>query len=54
MKRVSLMIILFLILSLIPININAQENLAGDRLLGTGKYDDFEKPEVCGSCHVDF
>jgi hypothetical protein len=25
----------------------------GDALLGTGKYDDFEKPGVCASCHVD-
>ncbi|NLP09494.1 hypothetical protein GX408_03750 [bacterium] len=25
----------------------------GDALKGTRKYDDFEKPEVCKSCHVD-
>jgi hypothetical protein len=27
---------------------------AGDELLGSGSYDQFEKPQVCGSCHVDF
>ncbi len=32
----------------------AQEQLAGEELLGSGSYDDFEKPEVCGTCHVDF
>jgi len=27
---------------------------AGDALLGTGSYDQFEKPKACGTCHVDF
>jgi len=27
---------------------------AGDALLGTGSYDQFEKPQACGTCHVDF
>jgi len=27
---------------------------AGDELLGSGSYDDFEKPKTCGSCHTDF
>lgn len=27
----------------------------GDEALGTRKYADFDKPEVCGSsCHIDF
>ncbi|MFH1756022.1 MAG: multiheme c-type cytochrome, partial [Candidatus Latescibacterota bacterium] len=26
---------------------------SGDALLGTGQYDQFEKPQVCGSCHLD-
>jgi hypothetical protein len=26
---------------------------SGDGLLGTGSYDQFEKPTACGSCHVD-
>jgi hypothetical protein len=26
---------------------------SGDELLGTGSYDDFERPKACGSCHVD-
>ncbi len=32
----------------------AQNAPSGDALLGTGKYDDFEKSEACGSCHLDF
>ncbi len=33
----------------------AQEKRAGDEALGSRKYDDYQKPEFCGtSCHVDF
>lgn len=33
----------------------AQEALpAGDDALGSKSYDDYEKPEVCASCHTDF
>ena len=32
----------------------AEGPAAGDAALGTRSYDDYEKPEVCGSCHVDF
>jgi len=31
----------------------AQDNPAGDELLGTGSYDQFENPLICGSCHID-
>jgi hypothetical protein len=27
---------------------------SGDGLMGTGSYEQFEKPRACGSCHVDF
>ncbi len=30
------------------------EGVSGDAALGTRSYDDFEKPETCGSCHVEF
>lgn len=33
--------------------INAQEIPAGEESLGTRTYDQFEKPEVCKSCHTD-
>jgi hypothetical protein len=32
----------------------AQSAPAGGAALGTKKYDDYEKPDVCASCHVDF
>ena len=31
----------------------AQEKVGGDEALGTKKYDQYEKPEVCKSCHID-
>ncbi|MBN2102822.1 NapC/NirT family cytochrome c [bacterium] len=31
----------------------AQESAAGKGLLGTRKYNDYEKPEACQSCHTD-
>ena len=31
----------------------SQDAVHGDDLLNTGSYDDFEKPAVCGSCHID-
>ncbi len=33
--------------------INAQNIPAGEEALGTKSYDQFEKPEVCKSCHTD-
>ena len=33
--------------------INAQDIPTGDEALGTKTYDQFEKPEVCKSCHTD-
>lgn len=39
---------------LIPYSILAQDLPAGDELLGTGSYDQFENPVACGSCHIDF
>ncbi len=45
--------IVLLLLSVLPAP--AQTTKAGDEALGTRKYDDFEKPEYCGSsCHTDF
>ena len=41
------------LLLLLPCWLPAQDQPAGDELLGTGKYSDFEKPEACGTCHVD-
>jgi len=32
----------------------SQHGLSGDDALGTRRYDDFEKPRVCRSCHTDF
>ena len=33
----------------------SQEKKAGDEALGTRKYEEYEKPDFCGtSCHVDF
>lgn len=33
----------------------SQDKIMGDEALGTRKYADFDKPEVCGSsCHIDF
>lgn len=32
----------------------AQDSPAGDELLGVGKYEQFEKPQACATCHVDF
>jgi hypothetical protein len=50
MRNISLISILFFYF----FPIQAQEQPAGDALLGTGSYNQFEKPEVCGSCHTDF
>ena len=33
--------------------INAQDIPAGEKALGTKTYDQFEKSEVCKSCHTD-
>jgi len=53
MKR-SLML-LTLIPFLLPTLLLGQEKKAGDEALGSRKYADYEKPEVCGtSCHTDF
>ncbi len=38
----------------LPSLLLGQNSHSGDDLLGTGEYDDFEKPRACGSCHVDF
>jgi|GEM_PF-2479247 len=48
-----LVLLLFTIISIAVVS--AQVVKAGDEALGTRKYADYEKPEVCGaSCHVDF
>ncbi|RCK75916.1 MAG: Cytochrome c family protein [Ignavibacteriae bacterium] len=39
----------------VSLTVYTQEKKAGDEALGSRKYDDFEKPGVCGSsCHIDF
>lgn len=34
-------------------NVADDANPAGDELLGTGSYDQFERPKACGTCHID-
>lgn len=52
MKQVSF-IILFLVFPIV--SLYSQDTKAGDEAFGIFKYDDFEKPQVCGSsCHTDF
>ena len=46
-------LILAAILPVNPVAAVPPPDASGDALLGTGKYDDFEKPGVCASCHVD-
>ncbi len=53
-RRYFLSVLFSFIFYLFPVQVHAQEAPAGDELLGTGKYSDFEKPEVCGTCHMDF
>jgi len=53
MKKISL--ILVLIILMIPVILQGQNKKSGDDALGIFKYDDFERPEACGSsCHTDF
>ncbi len=49
MVRTSLALLLFLLLASRP-----AAAAAGGAALGTQSYDAYEKPEACGSCHVDF
>jgi hypothetical protein len=52
MKKLIWMLLLIILL---PALLVGQEIKVGDEALGTRKYADFEKPEVCGSsCHIDF
>ncbi|MDI6804719.1 MAG: multiheme c-type cytochrome [Bacteroidota bacterium] len=52
MKKLIWMLLLIIF---IPALLVGQEIKVGDEALGTRKYADFEKPEVCGSsCHIDF
>jgi hypothetical protein len=44
-------IIIFVV---IPFFLFAADKPHGDQLLNSGSYEQFEKPLVCGSCHVDF
>jgi len=44
-----------LIFFIFSFSLYSQNKKAGDEALGTQKYENFEKPEFCGtSCHVDF
>jgi hypothetical protein len=51
MKQLLALLTILLFLTIIPGF--GQDGPAGDELLGTGRYEDFEKPEVCQSCHID-
>jgi len=54
MKILAAVSPLFLLLAL-SVPLVAQNPVAGDQALGTKTYDQFAKPEFCGtSCHVDF
>lgn len=49
------LLVVFLLTVTSTLLVSAQVIKAGDEALGTRKYADYEKPEVCGaSCHVDF
>lgn len=50
---ISRLILIFLVFCT-PLLLFAQGDPSGDELLGSGSYDQFEKPEVCASCHIDF
>jgi hypothetical protein len=53
MKHTLTWIVLLLIVS--PQSFSQQKKKVGDEALGIYKYDQFEKPEFCGtSCHTDF
>jgi hypothetical protein len=55
MRRTIPFSVLLLLLLLLPLLLSAQEPKAGDAALGTRKYEEYQKPQVCGtSCHVDF
>ncbi|MFC1568878.1 multiheme c-type cytochrome [bacterium] len=45
--------LLYVILPMSSVCLIAQEAPAGEGLLGTRKYSDYEKPEACKSCHTD-
>lgn len=46
-------IITLLFIIIFAFSLIAQEKPSGDQLLGSGSYEDYEKPEACYSCHVD-
>jgi hypothetical protein len=47
-------VLLSLLLAEIPVSgEKGDEDFAGHELLGRGSYSDFERPEACGSCHID-
>jgi len=47
--------LLLALLSLLPAAAAAASDIpAGEAALGTRSYDDYERPEVCAACHVDF
>ncbi len=53
-SNIILSILTFIFISNINLFTNGQTKV-GDEALGTKKYDDFQKPELCGtSCHTDF
>ncbi|MFC1731292.1 multiheme c-type cytochrome [candidate division KSB1 bacterium] len=41
------------LLATLPAAVSGQEVRAGEELYGAYNYQQFEKPETCGSCHVD-
>ena len=49
MTKISGILVLFCIVTLLY----SQEKPAGEEAKGTKKYDQYEKPETCKSCHTD-
>ena len=47
-------VIALLLLTVLISPAQAADPLAGEAALASRAYDDYEKPEACGSCHVDF
>jgi hypothetical protein len=49
----KLLIAFSVLLCMVP-SLNAQDGPAGDEALGTKSYEQYETPDICSACHVDF
>ena len=47
------LILIFTMIFFLPSLIISQDLPAGEEALGTRKYEQYEKPEACKSCHID-